>query len=69
MIKILHILYMKMRMELLSIIILFLVGIVNCELGIDSYSLQTYTTYKCVKDQGYSFVILKAFYTYGAVDT
>lgn len=42
---------------------------VQSELGVDISTLQPASAFECMKSQGFSFAIPRAFHSYGSIDT
>ncbi len=57
-------------MNKLSICLIILASLytTNCVLGVDVSQLFSTSTYQCMKSNGYSFVILRAYCSYGGLD-
>ena len=52
-----------------TVLLLFtLLHSANSVLGVDVSQLFSTSTYQCIKNNGYSFTIIRAYRSYGAVD-
>jgi hypothetical protein len=51
-----------------SVLVFVLLHSTYCLLGVDVVGLQTSSTYTCIKNEGFQFVIVQGFLSYGAVN-
>jgi hypothetical protein len=54
-----------------SVLFLFIIGLysANCVFGIDLAGSFTTSTFTCLKNAGNTFAIVRAFHSYGSIDT
>lgn len=43
-------------------------GLANCVVGVDFSTLQPVSYFQCLKEAGYTFVVPRAFHSYGSID-
>lgn len=49
-------------------LVLSLITLLNCEIGVDVSTLQTSSVYECMKNEGFTFAVPRAYHSYGAID-
>jgi hypothetical protein len=51
------------------VLVSLLVACTLCALGVDVSQLYSTSVYQCIKNSGYSFLVIRGYCSYGAVDS